>query len=94
MKEVDKSLNAKGSDFTPYESPLKQFKSYRFRPEYLAEVPSGFRSLTYSHGIDPDKPLCRYELAGGICNDKSCDGQHFRGLGLSGALKRKTMQIF
>ncbi|KAL2043997.1 hypothetical protein N7G274_003518 [Stereocaulon virgatum] len=68
--------------FTPYESPLKHFKSYRYHPAYLKEVSSGFRSLTYSHTIDPDIPICRYEL-GGVCNDDSCKNQHLRGIGLN-----------
>ena len=75
--------------FTPYESPLKQFKSYRYHPNYATEVSEGFRSLTYSHKINPDKPICRYEAAGGRCNDESCDSQHFRSLGLSGALEER-----
>ncbi len=74
--------------FTPYESPLKKFKSYRYHPEFLAEVPHGFRSMTFIHDIDSEKPVCRYELAGGVCNDDSCDGQHFRNMGLSGASQR------
>ena len=77
---------SKPAHFTPYESPLKQFKSYRYYPGYLSEVSRGFRSLTYSHGIDPEKPICRFESAGGVCNDDSCDGQHFRNMSLSGAL--------
>ncbi len=71
--------------FTPYESPLKQFKSYRHHPEFLNEVSHGFRSLTYSHAINPELPMCRYELDG-VCNDASCQSQHFKSLGLSGAL--------
>ena len=71
--------------FTPYESPLKQFKSFRYHPQYLEEVSHGFRSLTYSHTINPDIPLCRYELDG-VCNDDSCQSQHLRSIGLSGAL--------
>ena len=75
------------SRFTPYESPLKHFKSYRYHSNYFSEVSEGFRSLTYSHAIDPDKPICRYEAAGGTCNDGSCNGQHFKNLGLPGALE-------
>lgn len=70
--------------FTPYESPLKQFKSFRYHPRYLEEVSNGFRSLTYSHTINPDIPLCRYELDG-VCNDDSCQSQHLRRVGMSGA---------
>ncbi|RDL41503.1 uncharacterized protein BP5553_01482 [Venustampulla echinocandica] len=68
--------------FTPYESPLKHFGAFRFHPTYKQEVPGGLRSLTYSHKIDPDVEFCRYELAGGICNDTTCEFQHFRDIGL------------
>ena len=78
-----------GDHFIPYESPLKHFKSYRYHPDYLSETSGGFRSLTYSHNIKPREPLCRWELAGGTCNDDSCDSQHFRSMGLSGALKEQ-----
>lgn len=71
--------------FTPYESPLRHFKSYRYHSEYLNEISRGFRSLTYSHAINPENPICRYEL-GGVCNDASCTSQHFRSMGLRGAL--------
>ncbi|KAG9639409.1 hypothetical protein KCU77_g19346, partial [Aureobasidium melanogenum] len=27
--------------------------------------------------------LCRYEVASGVCNDSSCDYQHFRDMGVS-----------
>ena len=78
--------------YVPYESPLKKFKSYRYHPEYLHDVPRGFRSLTYSHGIDFKKCLCQYETAGGTCNDNSCENQHFRSMGLSGALQKKKQK--
>ena len=85
-KQVQKlESNRKLGHFTPYESPLKQFKSFRYHPQYLKEVSNGFRSLTYSHTINPDIPLCRYELDG-VCNDESCQNQHLRSIGLSGAL--------
>lgn len=85
-KQVQKlESNRKLGHFTPYESPLKQFKSFRYHPQYLKEVSNGFRSLTYSHTINPDIPLCRYELDG-VCNDDSCQNQHLRSIGLSGAL--------
>lgn len=34
--------------------------------------------------MNPNIPICRYEL-NGICNDTSCQSQHFKPLGLSGA---------
>ena len=71
--------------FSPYESPLKRFRSFRYHPNYLEDTSEGYRSLTYSHKINADKPICRYEASGGVCNDGACEGQHFRDLGLSGA---------
>jgi len=68
--------------FTPYESPLHLFKAYRFHPEYKQKIPGGLKSLTYTHRIDPNKELCRFELMGGICNDQTCELQHFRQIGL------------
>ncbi|RJE18515.1 hypothetical protein PHISCL_09147 [Aspergillus sclerotialis] len=73
--------------FTPYNSPLKYFKAYRYHPQYADEVSDGYRSLTYSHNIDPMRYLCPFEAAGGVCNDRSCEFQHFRDMSLSGASK-------
>ncbi|KAJ5723858.1 hypothetical protein N7488_001893 [Penicillium malachiteum] len=69
--------------FTPYLSPLRQFKAYRYHPGYTTDVPSGYRSLTYSHDIDSTKSFCQFELAGGVCNDRFCNFQHFRDITLS-----------
>ncbi|PYH48944.1 uncharacterized protein BP01DRAFT_116798 [Aspergillus saccharolyticus JOP 1030-1] len=71
--------------FTYYDSPLKHFKAYRYHPSYAENVVNGYRSLTYSHNIDPMKYLCPFEAAGGVCNDRSCEFQHFRDMSLSGA---------
>ena len=76
---------AKPSTFTPYESPLKSFKSYRYHPQYKEEVSKGFASITYSHKIDDKKAFCQFETAGGVCNDPQCSSQHFRDIELSGA---------
>ncbi|KAF2124221.1 hypothetical protein P153DRAFT_426669 [Dothidotthia symphoricarpi CBS 119687] len=70
--------------FTPYESPLRMFKSYRYHPSYTQDVSGGFLSMTYSHQIDAETPLCQYESAGGSCNDAECPDQHFRGMGITG----------
>ncbi|EAT82975.2 hypothetical protein SNOG_09710 [Parastagonospora nodorum SN15] len=70
--------------FTPYESPLRMFKSYRYHPNFTNDVTGGFMSSTFSHQIDPKKALCQYETAGGSCNDKDCPDQHFRDLGITG----------
>ncbi|KAG0232497.1 Zinc finger C3H1 domain-containing protein [Mortierella sp. GBA43] len=61
-----------------YKSLLPMFRSYRFSPRYRDTVRDGYRSLTYSHKIDPSKPICIYELSGGSCNDDSCKSQHLR----------------
>lgn len=71
--------------FTEYESPLRQFRSYRYHPQYLKMVEGGWRSLTFSNRIDSDKLFCVYEISGGKCNDTSCEEQHFRQIALSGA---------
>ncbi|KAB8258366.1 hypothetical protein BDV32DRAFT_125992 [Aspergillus pseudonomiae] len=69
--------------FSPYVSPLKSFKAFRYHPKYTDEVTGGYRSLTYSHNIDPMVYLCPFEAAGGVCNDRSCEFQHFRDMNLS-----------
>ncbi|KAG9229273.1 hypothetical protein BJ875DRAFT_203259 [Amylocarpus encephaloides] len=68
--------------FKPYETPLKKFRAFRFHPNYKQEVAGGLRSLTYSNKIDPSREFCRYELAGGVCNDTNCEFQHFKNIGL------------
>lgn len=81
VEDDDKELR-----FVPYESPLRHFKSYRYHPNFAQDVPGGFLSMTFSHQIDPDKPLCPNETAGTTCNDPHCPGQHFRGMNITGAL--------
>ncbi|KAF7197894.1 Protein red1 [Pseudocercospora fuligena] len=86
MEELDvptETIKPK-THYTPYESPLHRFKDFRFHPEFEHTVPGGFKSLTYSHKIDPENTLCPFELNGGSCIDKSCTHQHFRSLALSG----------
>ncbi|RKF72399.1 hypothetical protein GcM1_248135 [Golovinomyces cichoracearum] len=68
--------------FTPYTSALKIFRAYRFHPNFKNEVSGGLRSKTYSHKIDEKKEFCRFEIAGGICNDSACDLQHFKSITL------------
>ncbi|KAI1972078.1 hypothetical protein LOZ53_005124 [Ophidiomyces ophidiicola] len=93
-KNVQPVENCKENDtkepniyFTPYISPLRLFKAYRYHPNFVKDISQGFRSLTYSHNIDPNRSLCTFEAAGGVCNDQSCSSQHFRDMTLSGALK-------
>jgi hypothetical protein len=76
------------STYSPYISPLKLFKAYRFDPNFQSDTIDGYRSLTYSHNIDLWKPLCPFEASGGVCNDHSCERQHWRDMELSGALSK------
>jgi hypothetical protein len=80
--------------FTPYESPLRMFKSYRYHPNYAHDIPGGFLSLTFSHQINPEKPLCQFESAGGACNDPECPDQHFREVAITGALEEEFSILF
>ncbi|KAH7390304.1 hypothetical protein BKA64DRAFT_678928 [Cadophora sp. MPI-SDFR-AT-0126] len=80
--EAHQEVVDKHNLFTPYESPLKQFRAYRFHPSFKQDVAGGLKSKTYSHKIDPMQELCRFETAGGICNDPTCDFQHFRDIDL------------
>lgn len=68
--------------FTPYKSPLKQFRAFRFHPSFNQDVSGGFRSLTYSHNINPNLEMCPWEMAGGACNDKTCQYQHVKNITL------------
>ena len=84
------TLTATEGYFRPYESSLKHFKSYRYHPQFAENVEGGFRSLTYSHKIDPEKMLCPFEVGNGICNDRGCKFQHYKDMRLTGALKGMT----
>jgi hypothetical protein len=79
------ATNGTSIGYTPYQSPLSSFQSFRYHEQFSKEPPKdGYRSLTYSNNIDPAVPLCLTELAGGVCQDPMCSEQHFRHLGLSG----------
>lgn len=71
-------------NFVPYSSPLKMFKAYRYHSNFRQDVPGGFKSLTYSNTIDPGLPLCPEEMAGAVCENPDCVGQHMRNMGLAG----------
>ena len=65
------------STFTPYDSPLQYFRSYRFHPQYKAQVAGGLKSLTYSGKIRDDIQLCPAESEGQACSNPACPFQHF-----------------
>lgn len=79
------AIDTEPAHYQPYQSPLRMFKDYRYHPQYSSEVQGGYRSMTYSHQIDVNRPVCPYEADGGICNDPDCQGQHFKGMQLNGA---------
>lgn len=83
--ELSHTPTATEGYFRPYESSLASFKAYRYHPQFTENVQGGFRSMTYSHKIDPHKELCQYEADGGVCNDKDCQHQHYRDMKLTGA---------
>lgn len=72
------------SYYRPYISPLAHFKDFRFHPSYADTVPGGYRSLTYSHQIDPQGLLCPNEAQGNKCKDSRCEGMHWADFGISG----------
>lgn len=78
--------------FAPYKSPLTNFKSFRYHPNFLEFCPGGYKSLTFSNRIDSSKPLCRWEFSGGICSDTSCLGQHQRQLEVPGGSLPQLIQ--
>ncbi|KAK3677033.1 hypothetical protein LTR78_003238 [Recurvomyces mirabilis] len=69
--------------YRPYESALTHFKDYRYHPDFLQQVSDGYKSLTYSHRIDPVQPVCPAKAAGNACRDLKCPNQHFRSMGLT-----------
>ncbi|KAK6500647.1 hypothetical protein TWF506_003413 [Arthrobotrys conoides] len=71
--------------FTEYRSQLSGFRSFRYHPSYNKLVSQGYKSLTYSHHIDSELPICDFETRGGTCNDPQCRWQHFRQMALPGA---------
>ncbi len=75
-----------GSSFTPYESPLRYFRSYRFHPQFDEVVAGGQRSLTFSNKIDDEIVVCPHNLEGEECPDgDECEFQHFESMAARGA---------
>lgn len=58
-----------------YESPLIMFRFYRMCAEFQTAWHKCVKSQTWSHMLDPCKPLCIFEHRG-KCNDDSCPWQH------------------
>ena len=58
-----------------YESPLSMFRSYRMCSQFQTVWHKSLASNTWSHEIDPFKPLCKFESRG-KCNNNDCPWQH------------------
>ncbi|KAG6554363.1 hypothetical protein Mapa_004280 [Marchantia paleacea] len=58
-----------------YESPLSVFRSYRSFPQFAGAMRLSSSSSTWSHAINPHKPLCRFEHRG-QCRNNNCPWQH------------------
>ncbi|KTW30215.1 hypothetical protein T552_00693 [Pneumocystis carinii B80] len=67
--------------YKEYSSPLRIFHAFRYHPHFLSWVKGGFLSRTYSTRSDPNKKVCVFETAGGVCNDDSCKFLHFKEIG-------------
>jgi hypothetical protein len=82
-------LDSLSHRFIPYESPLLQFSYYRLSSNFAMTNTNGssdsLKSVSYSNKIDLKNTLCKFETAGGSCNDPSCDEQHFKDMAVSGA---------
>eukprot|EP01114_Cavostelium_apophysatum_P007095 TRINITY_DN1880_c0_g1_i1.p1 TRINITY_DN1880_c0_g1~~TRINITY_DN1880_c0_g1_i1.p1 ORF type:complete len:1959 (-),score=491.78 TRINITY_DN1880_c0_g1_i1:489-6365(-) len=59
------------------ESPLLAMRSYRLNPHFGKDRHLSVRSATFSNRIDPNVPICYWELSG-RCNDSQCKNQHVR----------------
>lgn len=61
--------------FQSYQSPLLHLKSFRFSPYFRTKANQCLTWPTYSHKLNPNKMLCRFDLTG-TCNDDKCLWQH------------------
>ncbi|KAJ3228445.1 hypothetical protein HDU78_009757, partial [Chytriomyces hyalinus] len=72
------SATASAAAYTPFDSPLTQFRSHR----YFTERKSA-KSLGIGNKIDPFKAMCSNELQLGQCDNRECTFQHFKDVSLS-----------
>ncbi|KAK7107778.1 hypothetical protein V1264_015635 [Littorina saxatilis] len=80
-KQHKQEEESDGTDL-PYTSSLLPFRAYRFSSYYRTKAGLTITSGTYSHKLNPNRVLCRYELQG-TCNDQHCPWQHSRDYKLS-----------
>jgi hypothetical protein len=65
-----------------YESPLAYFRAYRLSPHFRLMTGCKVSDLSYSHRVDPQTTLCRFDVDG-VCNDSGCAYQHWREMTVS-----------
>lgn len=72
---TDKRFDESTFRLASYESPLTMFRSYRMCSAFQTAWHNRVVSQTWSHMLDPCKPLCMFEHRG-KCNDDACPWQH------------------
>ncbi|KAL2643761.1 hypothetical protein R1flu_011348 [Riccia fluitans] len=75
--EDEECVASFGSPFIcpKYESPLAVFRAYRSLPQFAGAMHLSSDSKTWSHAVNPLKPLCRFEHRG-QCRNEHCPWQH------------------
>lgn len=86
-------ISERSSHFSPYETPRRYFKNFRYHGSFPEMVSSGYKSLTFSNNIDPKTPFCPTELAGETCQNARCEEQHFSQVALTGACKNLSERL-
>ena len=76
-KSSEKSSGFSAANYSAYSSPLLVMGSYQLNPFYRTLFKLPLNSLTYSHKMDPNRFVCKYELQG-RCTDTKCPAQHMR----------------
>ncbi|KAL3696716.1 hypothetical protein R1sor_010792 [Riccia sorocarpa] len=77
LEVVDKKCASVGNLIIhpKYESPLAVFRAYRSLPQFASAMQLSSNSNTWTHAINPHKPLCRFEHRG-QCRNEHCPWQH------------------
>lgn len=84
-EQTESQSSVSAQDVLSYQSPLRYFLAYRFHPSFLESVSGGFKSMTYSFNIDPQRPMCPFLTDGGQCpHGDNCEFQHFEKMTLPG----------
>ncbi|OZJ04388.1 hypothetical protein BZG36_02409 [Bifiguratus adelaidae] len=77
-KQPERTAQA-GTYFKPYKSRLSHLRSYQLFADSSVDSVG-----MWNPKWDKDQKLCRYETAGGACNDPTCQAMHFRDIKIRG----------